>query len=187
MYVCKIYNASYDVLYDSFARKEIQLAMGWQCGTMCLNCFLKLLLLTVIGSSFRRCTGRLFQIVRAAKLNERFAVSVRLLGTSRSDLSDDLSDLTGTLSWRSDARYTRSLNWRMLKVVTAILNFFIIQPSASEVNTAPAECVRISLYRRQRGQLHSVLSEISEYLQLISQRGGSCSSLVWQQWSLLQT
>ena len=79
--------------------------------------------LTVIWSSWRRCTGRLFQIVGAAQLNERFAVSVRLLGTPRSDFSDDLKDLTETLSWRSDARYAGSPDWRMLKVVTAILNF----------------------------------------------------------------
>ena len=125
MYVCKIYNAPYVILDDSFARREIQLAMGWQCGkNECVfSCFLKLLLLTVIGSSWKKCTGRLFQIIVATKLNERFAVSVRLLGTSRSDLSDDLSDLTATLSWRSDARYTGSPNWRMLKFVTAILNF----------------------------------------------------------------
>ena len=75
---------------------EIQLAMGWQCGKNVFNCFLKLLLLTAIGSSWltviglswRKRTRRLFQIVGAAKLNERFAV--RFLGTSRSDLHDDL-------------------------------------------------------------------------------------------------
>ena len=92
------YNALYTVQDDSCVRREIQLVMGWQCGRNVFNCFLKLLLLTVIGSSWRKCTGNLFQIVGIAKLNERFAVSVRLLGTSRSDLSDDLSDLTETLS-----------------------------------------------------------------------------------------
>ena len=86
-----IYDASNVVLDDSFA-------MGWQCANCVFNFFLKLLLLAVIGSSWQKCTGRLIQIVGAAKLIDHFAVLVRLLGTSRSDLSDDLSDLTENLS-----------------------------------------------------------------------------------------
>ena len=116
MYVCNIYNAPYDVLVKSFVRRVSSSLWVGDFEKNVFNCFLKLLLLTMIGSSWRRCTGRLFQIVGAAKLNKLFAVSVRLLGTSRNDLSDDLSDLTETLSWRSDTRYAGSPNWWMLKV-----------------------------------------------------------------------
>ena len=98
MYVCTIYNAPYEVLADSFARKGT--SSLWVCNVeKCVfNCFLKLLLLKMIGSYWRRFPGRLFQIVGAAKVNERFAVSVRLLGASKNDVSDDLSDLIETLS-----------------------------------------------------------------------------------------
>ena len=76
----------------------------------------------MIGLSWRKCTGRLFQIVGVAKLNERFAVTVHILGTSRNDSFVDQSVLTGTLSWRNDAIYIGLLKWRMLKVATVILN-----------------------------------------------------------------
>ena len=73
--------------------------MDWQCEKKCVfNCFLK----TTFADSDRVQLAKMYrktvQIVGAAKLNERLAISVRLLGTSRSDSSDDLSDLTETLS-----------------------------------------------------------------------------------------
>ena len=69
----------------------------------------------------RRARGSEFQIVGAAKENERFPSSVFMKGVLRRCWEDERRDLVGLCKEMSSCRYSGCLKCRVLKVRVAIL------------------------------------------------------------------